>query len=54
MRHFDSPMAPRHLANEIDGKVVRERVPTERGNAMDYFDGIYKAIREGAPLPVTA
>lgn len=42
------------LAAEIDGKVVRERVPTERGNAMDYFDGIYKAIREGAPLPVTA
>jgi scyllo-inositol 2-dehydrogenase (NADP+) len=42
------------LTAEIDGKVVREHVPTERGNAMDYFDGIYKAIREGAPLPVTA
>src|ERR1700761_3400387 len=42
------------LNTEIDGKVVRERVPTERGNAMDYFDGIYRAIREGAPLPVTA
>jgi len=42
------------LHTEIDGKVIRERVPTERGNAMDYFDGIYKAIREGAPLPVTA
>jgi scyllo-inositol 2-dehydrogenase (NADP+) len=42
------------LHTEIDGKVVREHVPTERGNAMDYFDGIYKAIREGAPLPVTA
>jgi len=42
------------LTAEIDGKVVRERVPTEKGNYMDYFDGIYKAIREGAPLPVTA
>ena len=42
------------LHTEIDGKVVREKVPTERGNAMDYFDGIYKAIREGGPLPVTA
>lgn len=42
------------LHTGIDGKVVRERVPSERGNAMDYFDGIYKAIRENAPLPVTA
>lgn len=42
------------LTAEIDGRVVRERVPTERGNYMDYFDGIYAAIREGAPLPVTA
>ncbi len=42
------------LHTEIDGKEVREQVPTERGNAMDFFDGIYKAIRENAPLPVTA
>lgn len=42
------------LVAEIDGKVVRERVPTERGSYMDYFDGIYAAIRDGAPLPVTA
>ena len=42
------------LHTEIDGKEVREHVPSERGNAMDYFDGIYKAIRENAPLPVTA
>jgi scyllo-inositol 2-dehydrogenase (NADP+) len=48
------PESERGLLNtEIDGKVVREQVPTERGNAMDYFDGIYKAIRENAPLPVT-
>lgn len=38
----------------IDGKVVRERVPTEKGNYMDYFTGIYDAIRNDAPLPVTA
>ena len=42
------------LHTELEGKVVREKVPTERGNAMDYFDGIYKGIRENAPLPVTA
>jgi scyllo-inositol 2-dehydrogenase (NADP+) len=42
------------LVADIDGTLVRERVPTERGNAMDYFDGIYAAIRDNAPLPVTA
>jgi predicted dehydrogenase len=41
------------LHTTIDGKEVRERVPTERGNYMDYFDGIYEAIRNNAPLPVT-
>jgi scyllo-inositol 2-dehydrogenase (NADP+) len=41
------------LHTVIDGKEVREHVPTERGNYMDYFTGIYEAIRNGAPLPVT-
>ena len=38
----------------VDGKVVREYVPTERGNYMDFFTGVYEAIRNGKPLPVTA
>lgn len=42
------------LHTVIDGKEVRERVPTERGNYMDYFTGIHEAIRNDAPLPVTA
>ena len=42
------------LHTEIDGKVIRERVPTEKGSYMDYFDGMYEAIRNNAPLPVTA
>jgi scyllo-inositol 2-dehydrogenase (NADP+) len=42
------------LHTEIDGKVVREYVPTERGNYMDFFTGVYEAIRNGKPLPVTA
>lgn len=42
------------LHAEIGGKVVREKVPTERGNYMDYFTGIHEAIRNDAPLPVTA
>jgi scyllo-inositol 2-dehydrogenase (NADP+) len=42
------------LHTEVDGIVVRGNVPTEKGNYMDYFDGIYEAIRNDAPLPVTA
>ena len=42
------------LHTEIDGKVIRERVATEKGSYMDYFNGMYEAIRNNAPLPVTA
>ncbi len=42
------------LHTEVDGKVIRERVPTEKGSYMDYFNGMYEAIRNNAPLPVTA
>jgi scyllo-inositol 2-dehydrogenase (NADP+) len=42
------------LHTGVDGIVVRGNVPTEKGNYMDYFDGIYEAIRNDAPLPVTA
>jgi scyllo-inositol 2-dehydrogenase (NADP+) len=41
------------LHTEMDGRIVRERIPTERGNYGDYFTGMYEAIRNGAPLPVT-
>ncbi|MBS1661353.1 MAG: Gfo/Idh/MocA family oxidoreductase [Bacteroidetes bacterium] len=37
-----------------DGSVSRERVVSERGDARDYFKGVAGAIRNGAPLPVTA
>lgn len=42
------------LHTEIDGKVIREYVETERGNYMDFFTGVFEAIRNGKPLPVTA
>lgn len=42
------------LHTEKDGKIIREYVPTERGDYMDYFTGIYEAIRNNKPLPVTA
>jgi len=40
------------LHTEKDGSIIRELVPTIKGNYMAYFDGIYKAIREGADVPV--
>lgn len=42
------------LHTGIDGKIIREYVDSEKGNYMDFYDGIYTAIRNGKPLPVTA
>ncbi|NRT14397.1 putative dehydrogenase [Flavobacterium sp. 28A] len=42
------------LHTEVDGKVIREKVPTLQGNYYDFFDGVYNAIRNDAPEPVTA
>ncbi|HSC36328.1 MAG TPA: Gfo/Idh/MocA family oxidoreductase [Chitinophagaceae bacterium] len=42
------------LHTEKDGKTIREYVPSLRGNYMEYYDGIYAALREGKPLAVTA
>ncbi len=41
------------LHTESGGEVIRETVPTLRGNYMEYFDGIFEAIRNGAALPVS-
>jgi scyllo-inositol 2-dehydrogenase (NADP+) len=42
------------LHTEKEGKIIREYVPSVKGNYGDFYDGLYKAIREGAPVPVTA
>ena len=42
------------LHTEIDGKEIREYISSEQGNYGDYYQGIYEAIRNGKPLPVTA
>lgn len=42
------------LHTEKDGKVIREKVPTEQGNYYDYYDGIFRAIRHNEPIPVSA
>ncbi|RYY94352.1 MAG: oxidoreductase [Chitinophagaceae bacterium] len=42
------------LVTDHEGAPVPQRVATETGDYNEYFSGIYRAIREGAPLPVTA
>jgi scyllo-inositol 2-dehydrogenase (NADP+) len=42
------------LHTEKDGKVIREKIPTLQGNYYDYYDGVYQALRNNKPMPVTA
>jgi len=42
------------LHTEKDGKVIREYIPSLTGNYMEYYDGMYAALREGKPVPVAA
>lgn len=42
------------LHTEKDGKVIREKIPTLKGNYYDYYDGIYQSIRKNEPIQVTA
>jgi scyllo-inositol 2-dehydrogenase (NADP+) len=42
------------LHTETGGKILREYITSLRGNYMDYYDGIYNAIRNGHPVPVSA
>lgn len=42
------------LHTEINSVVLREPVPTLPGNYYDFFEGLYRAIVENGPEPVTA
>ena len=42
------------LHTEKDGKILKTYLPSLQGNYMDYYDGVYKAIRENKPVPVSA
>jgi len=42
------------LHTEIDGKIIKEKVPTLQGNYYDFFDGVYQAIANDKLEPVTA
>jgi scyllo-inositol 2-dehydrogenase (NADP+) len=41
------------LHTEKNGVIIREFVQSEQGNYGEYYDGIYQAIRNNKPLPVT-
>ncbi len=42
------------LHTEIDGEVVRKKIPTLSGNYFGFFDGLFDAIANNANEPVTA
>jgi scyllo-inositol 2-dehydrogenase (NADP+) len=42
------------LHTVIDGKIIKEKIPTLQGNYYDYFDGVYQSIVYDAPEPVSA
>ncbi|MFP4845014.1 Gfo/Idh/MocA family oxidoreductase [Winogradskyella sp. PE311] len=41
------------LHTEKKGEIVREKVTSLKGNYMEYYDGIYDAIRNNKSLPVS-
>jgi scyllo-inositol 2-dehydrogenase (NADP+) len=42
------------LHTEINGEIIRKKVPTLLGNYYDYFDGVYQSITTNLVEPVTA
>ncbi len=42
------------LHTEVNGKVIKEYIPSLKGNYTDYYEGVYQAIRNNQPVPVTA
>lgn len=40
------------LHTEKDGKVIRQYLPSPKGNYLEYFDLIHAAVTKGAPVPV--
>ena len=42
------------LHTEVNRTVVKKTVPSENGNYLEYYNGIYNALRNKHPLPVTA
>ena len=42
------------LHTEIEGKIIKEKVPTLQGNYYDFFEGVYQSIANDKLEPVTA
>ena len=42
------------LHTEKDGKLIREKIPTSKGNYYGYYDGIYQSIRNNQSIQVSA
>lgn len=42
------------LHTEKDGKIVREHITSQKGNYGEFYDGMYEAIRNNKPAPVSA
>jgi predicted dehydrogenase len=42
------------LHTEKDGKVIREYITSKQGNYGEYYDGMFNAIRNSTPVPVSA
>ena len=41
------------LHTEKEGKIIREHIPTLNGDYMEYYEGIYQALRNNGSVPVT-
>ena len=42
------------LHTEQNGQVIREKVKSLQGNYYDFYDGVFKALTQNQPMPVTA
>lgn len=42
------------LHTEKEGKIIKEYIPSLKGNYAAYYEGIYQAIRHNHPVPVNA
>lgn len=51
---IEADSAKGFIHTEKDNEVIKEYIAAPRGNYMEYFDQMYKAIRYNEPVPVTA
>lgn len=42
------------LHAERNGEVFKEKIPSEKGNYLDFYEGVYQSIVNNQPEPVTA